>query len=57
MSRCRDTHEKLSFTVILIDFSSMSLPVKVHPEKNRNQKNSTIINRVFDSLSITVEFF
>ena len=42
----------------MVEVATLSLPVKVHPEKNRNQKkNSTVIDREFDSLSITVEFF
>ena len=40
----------------MVEVGTWSLPVKVHPEKNRNQKNSTVIDREFDFLSITVEF-
>jgi hypothetical protein len=41
----------------MVEVGTWSLPVKVHPEKNRNQKNSTVIDREFDPVSITVEFF
>jgi hypothetical protein len=35
-----------------------SLPLKVHPEKKpQSKKNSTVIDREFDPVSITVEFF
>jgi hypothetical protein len=41
----------------MVEVGTWSLPVKVHPEKNRNQNNSTVIYREFDPVSITVEFF
>ena len=42
----------------LTEFSSRSLPVKVHPEKKSGgRENSTVIDRESNSLSITVEFF
>ena len=41
----------------MVEVGTLSLPVKVHPEKNCNQKNSTVIDREFDLVSITVEFF
>jgi hypothetical protein len=41
----------------MVEVATWSLPVKVHPKKNRNQKNSTVIDREFDPVSITVEFF
>ena len=44
-------------TVALIKFASRSLTVKIHQEKTAIKKNSTVIDREFDSLSITVEFF
>ena len=44
-------------TVSLIKFASRSLPVIVHQEKKpQSKKNSTVIDREFDFLSITVEF-
>jgi hypothetical protein len=45
-------------TVSSIKFASGTLNVKVHPEKqNRNKKKPTVSDRVFDSLSNTVDFF
>ena len=41
----------------MVEVGTWSLPVKVHPEKTAIQKNSTAIDREFDSLSITVEFY
>ena len=41
----------------MVEAGTSSLPVKVHPEKNRNQKNSTVRNREFDVLILIVEFF
>ena len=44
-------------TVALIKFANMSLHVKMHQEKKTAiKKNSTVIDRESDSLSITVEF-
>ena len=41
----------------LIKFANMSLHVKMHQEKKTAiKKNSTVIDRESDSLSITVEF-
>jgi hypothetical protein len=43
--------------VALIKFANMSLHVKMHQEKKTAiKKNSTVIDRESDSLSITVEF-
>jgi hypothetical protein len=41
----------------MVEVGTLSLPAKGHPEKNRNQKYSTVSDREFDSLSDTVEFF
>jgi hypothetical protein len=41
----------------MVEAGTGSLHTKIHPEKNRNQKNSTVSYREFDSLSDTVEFF
>jgi hypothetical protein len=42
----------------MVEAGTRSLPAKIHPEKkNRNQKNSTVRDKEFDSLSLTVEFF
>ena len=41
----------------MVEAGDWSLPVKVHPEKKPQSKNSTVIDREFDSLSITIEFF
>jgi hypothetical protein len=42
----------------MVEAGTGSLPAKVHPEKKTAiKKNSTVIDREFDSLSITVEFF
>jgi hypothetical protein len=42
----------------MVEVATWSLPVKVHPEKKlQSKKNSTVIDREFDSVSITVEFF
>jgi hypothetical protein len=42
----------------MVEAGTWSLQVKVHPEKKpQSKKNSTVIDREFDSLSITVEFF
>ena len=41
----------------MVEVGTWSLSVKIHQEKTAIKKNSTIIDREFDSLSITVEFF
>ena len=41
----------------MVEVGTWSLLTKVTPKKNRNQKNSTVSDREFDSLSDTVEFF
>jgi hypothetical protein len=42
----------------MVEVATWSLPVEVHPEKKTAiKKNSTVIDREFDSVSITVEFF
>jgi hypothetical protein len=42
----------------MVEAGTGSLPAKVHPEKKpQSKKNSTVIDREFDSLSATVEFF
>jgi hypothetical protein len=42
----------------MVEVGIWSLRVKVHPEKNRNQKkNAPVVDREFDSLSPTLEFF
>ena len=43
--------------IALIDFASSSLPTKVHLKKNPGSKNSTVIGRDRNSLSITIELF
>jgi hypothetical protein len=40
----------------MVEVGTWNLPAKGTPKKNRNQKNSTVIDREFDFLSITVEF-
>jgi hypothetical protein len=40
----------------MVEAGTWSLLAKGTPEKNRNQKNSTVIDREFGFLSITVEF-
>jgi hypothetical protein len=41
----------------MVEAGTGSLPTKIPPKKNSNQKNSTVSDREFDSLSLTVEFF
>ena len=47
----------------MVEVGTRSLHTEVHQEKNRNQKktryqkNSTVSDKEFDSLSLTVEFF
>ena len=41
----------------MVEVGTWSLPVKVHPEKKPQWKNSTVSDREFQSLSRTVEFF
>jgi hypothetical protein len=42
----------------MVEAGTLSLPVKVHPEKKTAiKKNSTVRNREFDFLFLTVEFF
>ena len=41
----------------MVEVGTWSLLTKVTPKKNRNQKNSTVSDREFDSLSDNEEFF
>jgi hypothetical protein len=42
----------------MVEVDTWSLHVKVHPEKIRNQKKiSTVIDREFFNVLVTVEFF
>jgi hypothetical protein len=41
----------------MVEAGTGSLPTKIPQKKNRNQKNSTVGDREFDSLLLTVEFF
>jgi hypothetical protein len=41
----------------MVEAGTWSLPVKVHPKKTAIKNNSTVSDREFDSLSLTVEFF
>jgi hypothetical protein len=42
----------------MVEVATWSLPLKVHPEKDpQSKKNSTVIDRESDPVSITVEFF
>jgi hypothetical protein len=41
----------------MVEVGTWSLHVKVHQEKTKPIKNSTVIDRESDSLLITVEFF
>jgi hypothetical protein len=42
----------------MVEVATWSLPVKVHPgKKTAFKKNSTVIDRELDLVSITVEFF
>ena len=41
----------------MVEAGTGSFPTKIPQKKNRNQKNSTVGDREFDSLLLTVEFF
>jgi hypothetical protein len=42
----------------MVEVGTLSLFAKVHPEKKpQSKKNSTVSDREFDSLSLTIEFF